>query len=80
MADYLTDREGVWHFVRKVPLAYREHDRRGLVRQSTKIAVITDRHGRKAGRVAKGFNDDLETFWRGLASGDLAGAQERYDE
>ncbi len=24
MADYLTRRDGVWHFVRKVPLAFRE--------------------------------------------------------
>lgn len=80
MADYLTRRDGVWQFVRKVPLAYRTLDPRVLVRQSTKVTYASDRNGRKAGRVAKGMNDDLEAYWRALASGAVVGAQERYDE
>ena len=69
MTERLTKRNGVWHFVRRVPPAYAEIDPRGIVKLSTKVKVATDRAGVKAGRVAKKMDDDLQASWRALAAG-----------
>jgi hypothetical protein len=47
MPDFLTRRNGVWHFVRRVPAEFATLDRRGIVRHSTKVSVATDRTGRR---------------------------------
>jgi hypothetical protein len=46
--DYLTRRNGNWHFVRRVPIEFATFDRRGVVKHSTRIKVTTDRGGRRA--------------------------------
>lgn len=80
MPDYLTKRHGHWHYVRRVPLEFATLDPRGFVQQSTKIAVLSDRHARKAGRVADAINRELEAYWRGLSEGKAQEAAERYAE
>lgn len=69
MTDFLTQRGGVWHFVRRVPHAYSLVDKRGIVRQSTRIKVRDDRLGRQAARVADTYNRDLERAWRARSPG-----------
>lgn len=59
MADFLTRRNGTWHFVRRVPREFSDFDARGVIRHSTKIRVSADRTGRRATRVA----DKLEAYW-----------------
>ena len=78
MSDFLTRRGSTWHFVRRVPTAYAQFDRRGIVRHSTGIKVASDRAGRRAAGVAEKLNDELERFWRTLANGQ-ATATGRYD-
>jgi len=63
MPDFLTRRNGVWHFVRCVPLEFSAFDKRGIVRHSTKVRVSSDRTGRRAVCVAERLNEKLEAFW-----------------
>jgi integrase len=69
MSDFLTRRNGTWHFQRRVPTEYAALDPRKVIRHSTKIRIAEDRLGRRAGVVADRLNKELEAFWRGLASG-----------
>jgi len=69
MPDFLTRRNGTWHFVRRVPSEFSEFDKRGIVRHSTKVRVSSDRTGRRAVRVAQRLNDELEAFWSQCAAG-----------
>ena len=39
MSDFLTRRNGTWHFVRRVPVEFAAFDRRGIIRHSTKVRV-----------------------------------------
>src|SRR5882757_9444933 len=63
MPDFLTRRNGTWHFVRRVPAEFSEYDKRGIVRHSTKVRVTSDRTGRRAERIAERLNSELEAFW-----------------
>ena len=69
MSDFLTKRNGTWHFQRRVPKEFAALDPRGVIRHSTKVRIADDRHGRRAGVVAERLNRELETFWKGLADG-----------
>jgi integrase len=69
MPDFLTRRNGTWHFVRRVPTEFADHDSRGIVKHSTKIKIANDRSGRRAARVAEKFNENLEVFWKALSEG-----------
>jgi integrase len=69
MPDFLTRRNGTWHFARRVPVEFAQLDRRGVVKHSTRIKIASDRAGVRAGRVAEKFNAELEQFWRGLSGG-----------
>jgi integrase len=69
MPDFLTRRNGTWHFVRRVPTEFAAYDARGIVKHSTKIKIANDRSGRRAARVADSFNEQLEIFWKGLSDG-----------
>lgn len=69
MADYLTDRDGIWQFARRVPLEYAAIDPRGVIKLTTKIPVRTDRRGIKASKIAAKMNRELEAHWRGLSKG-----------
>ena len=80
MADFLTRRQGYWHFQRRVPGELDALDRRGIVRTSTKVRVADDPRGVRAGAVAQRMNGELEAYWRGLIDGRAAEAQRRYDE
>ncbi|WP_342152409.1 tyrosine-type recombinase/integrase [Methylorubrum sp. SB2] len=77
--DYLLKRDGVWHFSRRVPFNVADLDRRGIVRQSTRIRVVEDPRGAKARRIADQINADLEAFWLGLLNGRAEEAQKVYD-
>ena len=66
MPDFLTRRNGTWHFARRVPVEFAEFDTRGVVKYSTRIRIASDRAGRRAARVAEKFNEELERYWSGL--------------
>lgn len=76
--QYLTERQGVWNFLRRVPSEYAHLDTRGNVKLSTKIKVAADRKGTKASRVAAQMNATLEAYWRGLAERKTAEAKQTY--
>ena len=78
MPDYLTQRNGHWQFVRRVPSEYAALDQRGIIKHSTKVPVAADRRGTKAGRVADALNRELEAYWRGLVEGKAQEAADRY--
>ncbi len=69
MPDFLTRRNGTWHFVRRVPVEFARLDSRGIIKHSTRIKIAYDRAGRRAARVAEQFNEQLEIFWKGLSDG-----------
>ena len=79
MPDFLTRRDGTWHFVRRVPAEFARFDARGIVRHSTKVRISDDRTGRRASRIAEKFNSDLEAFWRAVATGPATAQLARYD-
>jgi integrase len=79
-SGYLTERNGVWHYYRRVPTEYSHLDRRLHVKLSTKIRVANDRTGTKAGRVAAKINATLEAYWRGLADGKTADQKQAYTD
>jgi integrase len=78
--DYLTQRNGVWHYYRRVPSEYTTLDPRHHVRLSTKIKVANDRTGTKAGRVAAKLNATQEAYWRSLVDGKAADAKQAYTD
>lgn len=75
---FLTVRDGVWHFARRVPNELAAHDPRGVIKHSTRVAVADDPDGVRAWKVAEGFNSDLEASWRALAGGEPLDLKERY--
>lgn len=79
MADFLTRRDGTWHFVRRVPAEFASFDARGIIRHSTKVRIGEDRNGRRASRIAEKFNADLEAFWRAAAMGPAREEAARYE-
>lgn len=80
MSEFLTRRDGYWHFARRVPIEFAALDPRGIVKQSTKVRISDDRNGVKAGAVARNLNAVLETYWKGLIDGQSEVAQKRYDQ
>lgn len=78
MPRYLTKRDGWWHYARRVPDDLRPLDRRGVVKQSTKIRVEDDPRGLTAEKVAARINKDTEDYWRDLSQGEAVEAKERY--
>src|SRR6266481_2340936 len=70
MPDFLTRRNGTWHFARRVPTEFAHLDRRGVVKHSTKIRIASDRAAVRASRVAEKLNSSLEQHWRVLADSD----------
>ena len=80
MTDFLTRRNGTWHFVRRVPAEFSAVDRRGIVRHSTRVKIADDRTGRRAARIALTLNEELERFWRSLASGQASADSNSYDD
>jgi hypothetical protein len=79
-ARYLTKRNGFWHFVRRVPLAYAALDKRNIINQTTGVEVRKDRRGIKAGKVADAMNRELAAYWFGLSEGNAQEASDRYNE
>ena len=79
MPDFLTRRDGTWHFVRRVPQEFARLDARGIVRHSTKVKVRDDRTGRRATRIAEKLNSELEAFWQAAAHGPAREQAARYD-
>jgi hypothetical protein len=79
MPDFLTRRNGTWHFVRRVPMEFAELDVRGVVKHSTRVKIANDRSGRRAARVAEKFNEQLEVFWKGLSDGRPQASLSSYD-
>lgn len=79
MKNYLGKRDGWWHFVRRVPAIYAEHDRRGIVKLTTKVRIADDPRGLAAAKIATKLNADLEAYWRGLFLGHGDDARKRFD-
>src|SRR4051794_963210 len=80
MTDFLTRRNGAWHFVRRVPIEYADFDKRGIIKHSTKVRIVDDRTGRRASRVATKLNEELEAHWRALVEGKSSAEGFAYDE
>ena len=80
MPDFLTRRNGTWHFARRVPTEFAHLDRRGVVRHSTKIRIALDRAAVRAARVAERFNSSLEQHWQSLADKDSRQNVNGYNE
>jgi integrase len=80
LSDYLTQRKGYWHFVRRVPIEFENLDKRRVVKHSTKIEVAKDRRGIKAAKIADVMNRELEAYWRALSDGKAEQAEARYAE
>jgi integrase len=80
MPDFLTRRNGTWHFVRRVPMEFATFDRRGVIRHSTRIRVAADRTGRRATRVADRLNAELEAHWHQLVGDRSDDAAKGYEE
>jgi len=80
MPDFLTRRNGTWHFVRRVPVEFASFDPRGVIRHSTKVRVATDRTGRRATQVAHRLNVELEAYWHQLVGDGADDAARGYDE
>jgi integrase len=76
--QYLIIRDGVWHYLRRVPSSYAHLDKRGSIKLSTKIKVASDRAGTKAGRVAARMNETAEAYWRSLAESKATVAKQAY--
>lgn len=74
---HLTERDGHWHFVRRVPGRYAKWDKRGVIKHSTSVAVADDPAGLRASQVAQTFNSDLEASWRALAAGEAVDLEAR---
>jgi hypothetical protein len=80
MPEYLTQRNGYWQFVRRVPLEFATLDKRGIIKHSTKVEICKDRRGTRAGKIADDMNRELEAYWRGLVEGRAQEAADRYAE
>lgn len=78
-ADYLTKRDGFWHYVRRVPLSVASLDKRTFARQSTKVRAADDPRGIRASKIASRINEETERYWKALLDGQAAEAQTRYD-
>jgi hypothetical protein len=76
----LWKRDGIWHFVRRVPQHYTHLDKRVIVRQSIGIPVVNDPRGIHAKRVAESIDESLETYWRGLENGGIDLVVAEYDK
>lgn len=79
MSEYLTKRNGVWHYQRRVPEEFAAFDKRVPVRLTTGIKVVDDKRGRKAIEIAERLNLDTEAYWRMCAGGNAAQAKLDYD-
>ena len=79
MPLYLTKRAGLWHYARRVPDSVTHLDRRGVVKQSTKVRVADDPRGLRAARIAEVINATVEEYWLALLNGQANEAQRRYD-
>jgi hypothetical protein len=75
----LFKRDGIWHFVRRVPQQFVEQDGRVIVRQSTGIRVLDDPRAIHARRIADAMDADLEAFWHGRVNGDRDKALAEYE-
>ena len=77
MREYLRERNGVWHYRRRVPADVAHLDPRGEVRVTTKRRDYAE-----AVIIAKRINDEAESFWAALSAGTAATrdqAAERFD-
>ena len=79
MPDFLTRRNGTWHFVRRVPTEFASFDRRGIIKHSTRVRVASDCAGRRAALVADKLNAELESHWLQLAGRGSCSIENGYD-
>jgi integrase len=78
--EYLTIRDGVWHYYRRVPAHFVPLAKCATVKLSTKIKVAKDQTGSKASRVAARLNAVQEAYWRGLSEKKAADATQAYTD
>lgn len=70
MSDYLTTRRGYYYYFRRIPAHIAAFDGRGHIRVSLKTK--DEREARKRAAI---YNEQIEAFWRGLAT-----KGKRYDD
>jgi hypothetical protein len=80
MPKWLTERNGVWQFVHRVPKQFARLDPRGVIKHSTRIEITKDPEGIRAGEIADEMKRDLEAYWQGLEEGKPQDARARYNE
>jgi integrase len=78
MPERLFDRNGVWHYARRVPAEVAHLDDRVIVRHSTKIRVKKDPRAARASLVADQLDSDLEAYWRVISGGRSIDADKAY--
>jgi integrase len=74
MPDYLSKRDGLWRYIRRVPKEFADLDKRKIIQHSTGVAVADDPRAVRARKVAYELNAALENHWRNLVAGQNAQA------
>ena len=78
MSDFLGCRDGIWCYVRRVPIEFADLDRRGIIKLSTKVRIADDPRAIRARKVVRRLNADTETYWRDLQALQTQDATARY--
>jgi integrase len=73
-------RKGYWYLVRRVPVTFASHDRRGLVILSTGIRIADDPRGQAAREAVSKLDAGLFRYWADLKAGRDPDADGRYME
>ncbi len=79
MADYLTRKDGIWIYVRRLPPGLIALERRKFVKQSTGIRIADDPRKIRARQAAARINAFTEDYWRSLIDGASPQSKQRYE-
>jgi len=72
-------RKGFWYLSRRVPKAYRAHERREIVLISTGIRIADDPHAVGAKAIIGKLDAELLTHWGRLAAGHSSDPREKFE-
>ncbi|WP_162596187.1 hypothetical protein [Methylobacterium sp. 17Sr1-1] len=64
MPEFLTRRQGFWHFVRRRPETFAALDRRGIVKRTTYSRIADDPRRLRAARAAAQMNGEPEALYQ----------------
>ncbi len=71
-------RDGYWYLIRRVPAAFRDVDRRGIIFLTTGIKIVDDPRGSRAQSVVDTLDRALMQFWQDKRAGRDVEAADRY--